>query len=557
MRVVSFSAALVILLAGCGGSATETFTVEPPIIETFSPDPSSTENPGLDNCVNDNAVQITGRVSYQKPTFSAVAGQGLNYNSIQTLSIRGAQIQALGTGDCVLSTSTVSSTGSYSLGAPANSNVKIRVNARLINTAGATWDFEVRDNTNSEQLYALDGSFASSGAANSIRNLTATTGWMGSGYSSTRSSAPFAILDTIYSAIQSVVAVDAGVNMPAADIFWSVNNNTADGEVSLGEIGGAFYSANAIYLLGTANSDTDEFDSHVVAHEWAHYLDDNLSRSDTIGGAHYTADKLDMRVAASEGFATAFAALALEDPVYRDSSGFQQGWDFSINAETNASTAIGWFNEDSVLSILYDIADSASDASDSVSLGFAALYEAMTSTRYKEQASLVSVFSIIDAIKINYPSQATNIDTILNAQSISTIVDVYGTNETNNGGDANNLPIYKALADDGVPVQVCSSNTLGEYNKLGVRQFLRLSVSSSGRHTLLASHISGDASADPDINIYLNGVLVLSGDDSTSASESVTGSLSADEYIVEVYNYDIIDNDQATGASACFNVSVS
>ena len=90
---------------------------------------------------------------------------------------------------------------------------------------------------------------------------------------------------------------------------------------------------------------------------------------------------------------------------------------------------------------LYDIADSAGNSSDSVGLGFAALYEAMTSTRYKEQASLVSVFSIIDAIKINYPSQATNIDTILNAQSISTIVDVYGTNETNNGGDANNLPI--------------------------------------------------------------------------------------------------------------------
>ena len=109
---------------------------------------------------------------------------------------------------------------------------------------------------------------------------------------------------------------------------------------------------------------------------------------------------------------------------------------------------------------LYDIADSAGNSSGSVGLGFAALYEAMTSTRYKEQASLVSVFSIIDAIKINYPSQATNIDTIVNAQSISTIVDAYGTNETNNGGDANNLPIYKALAKAGAAIALVNSQVI-------------------------------------------------------------------------------------------------
>ena len=39
-----------------------------------------------------------------------------------------------------------------------------------------------------------------------------------------------------------------------------------------------------IYVLGAADNDTDEYDQHIVAHEFQHFLEDQVSRSDTPGG---------------------------------------------------------------------------------------------------------------------------------------------------------------------------------------------------------------------------------------------------------------------------------
>src|SRR5690606_40072898 len=53
------------------------------------------------------------------------------------------------------------------------------------------------------------------------------------------------------------------------------------------------FVGDVIYLLGAENVDTDEFDTHVILHEWAHYFEKALSRTDTIGGMHQYADYLD------------------------------------------------------------------------------------------------------------------------------------------------------------------------------------------------------------------------------------------------------------------------
>src|SRR5690625_6118882 len=60
-------------------------------------------------------------------------------------------------------------------------------------------------------------------------------------------------------------------------------------------------------------------------HEWCHYLEHRLYRSDTPGGPHSRQSFLDMRVAFSEGFANAFAAMMLDDPLFRDTLGPVQG----------------------------------------------------------------------------------------------------------------------------------------------------------------------------------------------------------------------------------------
>ena len=72
-------------------------------------------------------------------------------------------------------------------------------------------------------------------------------------------------------------------------------------------------------LSADPTEDTDEFDQHVIAHEFGHYIENSFSRADNIGGAHGRGDKLDIRVAFGEGFGYAFSAIVLGDPVARDS----------------------------------------------------------------------------------------------------------------------------------------------------------------------------------------------------------------------------------------------
>lgn len=506
------------------------------------------------------SVVVSGVASFERVPFSSTLGSGLDYNNIQTLPIRGADVQVLSSSNSVLASTTTSASGGYTVTVPANTSVRIRIIARTVNSSGATWDFEVRDNTSSNALYVLDGSLTSSGTSNSTRNLTAASGWTGASYGAARTAAPFAILDSIYTALQAVVAVDADVVMDDADIFWSINNSTASGTISLGEIGGSFYSNDEIYLVGRANSDTDEYDQHVVIHEWAHYLEDNLSRSDSIGGTHTVTERLDFRVALSEGLANAYSGIATGDPVYRDSFGAFQGSDFQINVETNATTNVGWFNEGSVQTIIYDMFDSVSDANDGVSLGFSTIYNALTSAAYRLQSTVTSIFSLVSQIKADASVGAgidAAIDTLVVSQSVTAVADFLGTGETNNGGDANNLPVYKTITDNGVSVQVCSTDDEGRFNKLGNRQFLSLSVVSAGAHTVTATRVSGLASSDPDIRVYLNGTLQASGVTFTNNTESVATSFNVDDYVIEVYHFGNLSTTSTTAGDVCFNVTVS
>ena len=74
-------------------------------------------------------------------------------------------------------------------------------------------------------------------------------------------------------------------------------------------------------MLGKENVDTDEYDASVIAHEWGHYYQSAFSRDDSPGGAHSGGDRLDRRVAFSEGWGNAWSGIALARSNYTDSSG--------------------------------------------------------------------------------------------------------------------------------------------------------------------------------------------------------------------------------------------
>src|SRR5690606_9135756 len=165
-------------------------------------------------------------------------------------------------------------------------------------------------------------------------------------------------------------AVAPGTVFPPLVLHWSPSNVPSRGEDNVpdfdsGEIGTSLYrNGVGIFLLGAEDSDTDEYDRHVIAHEWAHFLEHSLARSDSIGGPHTWGDQLDMRTAFSEGLANALAAMVVGDALYVDVLGPGQAQGFAFDIEgpissrpLHANPHPGWFSEQSVHEIIYDLYD--------------------------------------------------------------------------------------------------------------------------------------------------------------------------------------------------------
>lgn len=491
-------------------------------------------------------VIVSGTITYDNVPHNT-STNGLDYNNTSQDPVRGATIQVLH-GNSVIATSKTDSSGQYSFELDSNTDVKIRVRAELTQSGTPGWNTKIVDNTNNKALYVLDSSVFSTGVANQTRNLNSASGWGGSSYTSTRAAAPFHILDRVYETIKKLETVDSSISLPALNINWSVNNVPQSGDRSQGQITTSFYSNGEIYLLGAEDTDTDEYDGHVIIHEWGHYFEDKLARSDSIGGSHSGGDRLDMRVAFGEGFGNAWAGIITDDPFYRDSYGSQQAQGFSINVENNNVSNKGWFSEGSVQAILYDIYDGLND--DTVSLGLAAIYEVLINEQ-KNTDAFTSIFSFITYLKANNPGQVAQIDSLVGAQDIVTNMDIWGSNETNNGGNSANLPVYVTINPNNSAVEVCTNTTNGnDRNKLGNHRFLRLNISSSGSYTL---RLTPSGNNDVDAYIYSQGSLVAFNQDGGTGVVNVNASLTAGTYVVDSLAY---DSGGTTIVGACYDVEL-
>jgi len=484
---------------------------------------------------------------------------GLNYAATSQAPARGVTVEVLNSAGTVLQTGVTDSAGDYSFTISSNTDIRIRAKAEMVQTSGAQWDVRVIDNTSSNALYTIAGSLASSGTVNSTRNLNAASGWGGSSYTTTRAAAPFAILNPIYDSLQKIVAVDPDVVFPPANFNWSVNNRAANGSLANGEIGTSSYRGNGqLYILGDDDSDTDEYDDHVVVHEWGHYFEDQLSRSDSIGGSHSGGQELDMRVAMGEGFGNALSGIMTDDPFYRDSNNAQQASGFSINVETNRPA--GWFDESTVQSVIYDIYDTASDGDDTLSLGLAAIYEVFTAQSYIDQPGFTSIFSFLAELRAQQANSAADIDTFATARGInSTAAD--GSGETNSGSTYSTtpvykLPVYKQATVNGSAVEVCSVNNAGDYNKLGNRDYVTFTATAA-THTLTMTRASGATSRDPDFIVYKNGVVVVRAESAPGESETTTVTLTAGEHVIDAYDFRNAGQGQGTPGDACYNFTIT
>lgn len=493
---------------------------------------------------------VSGRVNYQFVPPNANCA-GLNFAGTISRPIRHATLQLLDSATgTVLASGMSNDAGEYTLvGLETNRNVRLRVRAELKQAGAPGWDVEVRDNTGSttqalpsRPLYVMDGPEFNTGLTGATHNLTARTGWSASGYTANRAAAPFAILDAIYSGMRLVLAQDPGVAFPALDVFWSVNNTPVDGLIEDGEIGTSFYTSNpdggapnpSLFLLGDAANDTEEFDDHVVVHEWSHYFEDNFSRSDSIGGPHSLGDALDARLAFGEGFATALAAMALGEPLYCDTQEPGTPAGFGIDAENGGFGPQGWFNEISVVTLLYDLWDDDVDETDTGSLGFAPIYETLVGPQTSTPA-FTTIFSFAAELKpmLAAPGQ-TLLDSQLARENIEAAgIDIWADNETNDAGNRDVLPVYTPVLADGSATHICTNSDFDgaerSGNKLAEHRYLQLNVPAGGSYQVVVqtttptpptSDPNDRDQSDPDIYIHQDGLIVAWGNSGASNLES-------------------------------------
>lgn len=495
------------------------------------------------NCTLGNVANVTvsGMVTFDR--VALLSSGSLDFNNISQQPLKGAVVEAICNG--ILVSTGTDANGNYSLSIPGNtSGVFIRVKAQLLRTGTPSWDVAVSDETQAVKLiFSMDGSQFNSGTSNSSRNLNAASGWGGSSYTSTRVAAPFAILDTIYDAMQLVLAANSSAQFPPLDVKWSASSIT-----------GTYYTNNIISLVGRVATDTDEFDEHVIAHEWAHYFTDTFSRDDSIGGSHTLQDILDIRVAFSEGFGNAFSAMVTGEPVYKDSQGLSAGFNFDIESN-NCGANRGWFSECSVQSVLYDFYDVAND--DALNLGFAPIYTVLT-TNIPATTAVTSLFSFITPFKALNAGSAANIDSLLlTDHSIATITDDAGTTRTLNPGTTDQLPVYATS----FPASLCVTGENGGYNGLGVHRFVQFTAPASANFTFTATRTSGLASSDPDMSIYSSGVLTGFGESTVNNTESFSVNLVAGTvYVLDLNEYanysdEAYDPSGSLANETCFSVT--
>lgn len=495
-------------------------------------------------------ITLSGKVTYDFVPHNDNQ-LGLNYSDTTITAGRRLVIELLDSNNLVLAATISDNFGAYSFNVERNKLVKVRVKAQAARAQIPAWDFKVTDNTNSNSLYAMDGSLVEATDATAVRDLHAASGWGGTSYTQPRVAAPFAILDSVLVGVERVVAAGNSNDFSPLELRWSINNKAAEGDLTLGEVGTSFYSGSAIYILGDENNDTDEYDRHVILHEWGHYLEDQFSRSDSIGGDHAYGDKLDMRVAMSEGFSNAFSAMMLDDPNYRDASGLQQTDGFTNNVSRKNHTVRGWYSEASVQSVLYNFYTSDNGK---VARDFNDIFKVISSPGYVDNTAMTSIYVFAHELRNLTPAQITNFNTLLFEQNIET-TNSFGDGESNSGGYTGSLPTYKALPVNNAPINLCSTNRFGAYNKLAVAQFLALDITSSGTYQINVQEAGDDSGdSDPDIYLYRRGSLFDYAEGSMIDQESLSQFLSVGTYVIELVDDRARNQENTDEVTACFDV---
>jgi hypothetical protein len=202
-----------------------------------------------------------------------------------------------------------------------------------------------------------------------------------------------------------------------------------------------------------------------------------------------------------------------------------------------------------VHSVLYDIYDQSADGQDATAAGFGPLWDGMTGWHADTEA-LTSLFSLVPELKNRLPADAANIDTLLAGQTVvGTTMDIWASTETNDAGRGSDvLPVYTDLTVGPTPVQVCTIDDFGSFNRLSNRRFLAFDVTASGQYRIT---VTGPAGSDPDLFLYQQG-LINGSEGLVEGQETLTQPLGPGRHVLEVYDACLVFG-AGTNPSVCPN----
>lgn len=343
---------------------------------------------------------VSGKITYDwVPAKDNVTEGGvrLDYSAAAARPARRVIVQAV-RGGAIYGQTTTDDNGNYTMSV-SGGPYTIRALARSTvtsstadgvspdNCVGSSWDVRVVDNVTGSSSSSTDPTLRANHSVQSSTsydgdqsgvNLNAAITVTGSGSSTSytsRVAAPFALLDTIITEMEMVCkgAVAAGtstITYPTLYVNWSTSNTNSSGNKYQGQITTSHFILESgvgnLYILGKEGVDTDEYDDHVIAHEYGHYLESRLFRSDSVGGAHSLGDELDPRVAFGEGFGNAISAMTFADTIYVDTNGSGQQTGFAINInQAPSSNDRGIYSERSAQYVLWNLFENRDGTSNS------------------------------------------------------------------------------------------------------------------------------------------------------------------------------------------------
>lgn len=372
------------------------------------------------------SVTLTGTVTFERVS---VDSRGLGAAPIQNKPARGIVLTIETAQGETLARTTTAQNGDFTATFSTSlSTVSVVAYSKTLDPP-----IQVEDNTDGNSVYGVSRDVP---AVSGNASLAIPSGWTGTSFTPNRRlAAPFAILDTMSTAARAFMSVRS-VTFPMLKVNWSPNNVPQSGDKSRGLIATSHFARddNELYILGKDGVDTDEFDTHVMAHEWGHFYQANISRSDSTGGRHGPGDVLDPRLAFGEGWGNALSAMVMPTTTYVDTlwSGptTTRGFAFDLEAEptpTDDPTPSA-FSESSVMRSLYDFYDSNADgAFDQAALGLGAMHDAMVAD--KTNSGLITIGSFVEKLKQG-TGRASAIDAVLAHSSIGPINNQWGDGDT-------------------------------------------------------------------------------------------------------------------------------